>query len=292
MKTITIGRNPDNTIALQQDNKASRYHCTVRQYDDGRITVTDNGSTNGTFVNEQRIAGETPIGLNDTLRVGETNVNWRSYIVGQTPQPGGNVIGVTPPPTKGPSQGLIWGLVGGLIVVLAIVVLFATGVFDKKEGTGKAPIAAGVTNDPNQPKTSAPVTQTAEVAKSQKENVLPANFEGSWVWQTKSTSWVDGEELPDRMLVIALTQKGNKISGTYFSWDIDQDEVDGFEYENNTISGTVEGNKATITFKSGDLGGSGTATLNWNSKSSITWNRTSKKGICIVPQNVTLTKTN
>lgn len=292
MKTITIGRNSDNTIALQQDLKASRYHCTVRQYDDGRITVTDNGSTNGTFVNEQRIAGETPIGLNDTLRVGETNIDLRQYLGGPMPGAGDNGIRVMPPPSKGPSQGLIWGLVGGLIVVLAIVVLFATGVFDKKESKGKEPIAAGVTNDPNQPKTTSPVTQTAEVAKSQKENVLPANFEGTWSWQTKSTSWVDGEEVPDRMLLLALTQKGNKITGSYYSWDAVQEELDGFEYENNTVIGTVEGNQATVTFKSGDLGGSGTATITWNSKSSITWNRTSKKGDCIVPQNVTLKKIN
>ncbi len=49
----TVGRHPDSDIFLD-DVTVSRHHCRFVLADDG-LAVEDSGSTNGTYVNEQRV---------------------------------------------------------------------------------------------------------------------------------------------------------------------------------------------------------------------------------------------
>lgn len=49
----TVGRHPESDIFLN-DVTVSRHHCRF-QVSEGVLTVEDSGSTNGTYVNEQRI---------------------------------------------------------------------------------------------------------------------------------------------------------------------------------------------------------------------------------------------
>lgn len=65
-----IGREPSCTVALD-DAKASREHAKIR-FADGLYSVVDMGSSNGTFVNERQIAGQTPLNDGDTIRIGDT----------------------------------------------------------------------------------------------------------------------------------------------------------------------------------------------------------------------------
>ncbi len=51
---ITIGRAPNSDILLSKDKLTSRRHATV-QNENGRYTVRDERSANGTFVNGQQI---------------------------------------------------------------------------------------------------------------------------------------------------------------------------------------------------------------------------------------------
>jgi len=53
-KTIRIGRQPDNDIALG-DLEVSRHHAELRRNPDGSFEIIDLGSHGGTFVNGQRI---------------------------------------------------------------------------------------------------------------------------------------------------------------------------------------------------------------------------------------------
>jgi len=76
--TLTIGRIPDNKLVLN-DSKASSRHAEIRPTNNG-YTITDMGSTNGTFVNEQQLRPNEPRQLNtgDTIRIGDTRIHYES----------------------------------------------------------------------------------------------------------------------------------------------------------------------------------------------------------------------
>jgi pSer/pThr/pTyr-binding forkhead associated (FHA) protein len=67
---LTIGRQEGNTIVID-DRQLSRSHARVANGPDGPI-ITDLGSANGTYVNDQRIDAPQPLHPGDRLRLGET----------------------------------------------------------------------------------------------------------------------------------------------------------------------------------------------------------------------------
>ena len=70
-KSYVIGRYQDCQISLN-DPCVSRKHARIDVDKDGKITITDLGSTNGTFVNGNRISGLTRINEGDSVRFGKT----------------------------------------------------------------------------------------------------------------------------------------------------------------------------------------------------------------------------
>ena len=71
MKVITIGRNKENNDVVVNDNKVSRNHLQIIRDDQGNFSVLDLNSTNGTYVNGQRISGEVPLKVADELEIGD-----------------------------------------------------------------------------------------------------------------------------------------------------------------------------------------------------------------------------
>lgn len=67
----TIGRKSGNTIALADDLKTSRHHATIA-WEAGQYTIQDRGSSNGTYVNDQKLTGPQPLRDGDTIRIGDT----------------------------------------------------------------------------------------------------------------------------------------------------------------------------------------------------------------------------
>jgi hypothetical protein len=68
--TMTIGREMSCDIPLTNDQTISRDHAEVLCSPDGSYTVTDKGSSNGTFVNSTRVTGSAQLVAGDTLVVG------------------------------------------------------------------------------------------------------------------------------------------------------------------------------------------------------------------------------
>jgi len=70
-KSYVIGRELDCQIRLN-DKHVSRHHARIDVGRGGKITITDVGSSNGTFVNEERISGTKEIEKEDLVRFGKT----------------------------------------------------------------------------------------------------------------------------------------------------------------------------------------------------------------------------
>ncbi|GHG80427.1 FHA domain-containing protein [Streptomyces gardneri] len=108
---IRIGRSVDADVPLD-DPDVSRAHCTVTVGDDGRVTVSDLGSTNGTTLDGAPV-GDRPVRLlpGSLLRLGESALR----LTGPGDEPGGTESVATAPDgeghlrvargTAGPSNG-------------------------------------------------------------------------------------------------------------------------------------------------------------------------------------------
>ena len=67
---VSIGRETSNFVSID-DGKSSREHARVR-FADGIYSVVDLGSSNGTYVNDRQISGQTPLNDGDQIRIGDT----------------------------------------------------------------------------------------------------------------------------------------------------------------------------------------------------------------------------
>src|SRR5450755_2492269 len=87
---LLIGRlAPDDDGRLGDDAEISRRHAYVSRGSDGRLTIEDLGSANGTFVNGERIDAPVTLEAGDVIRVGKTalQVTAASGVVPETPAP-------------------------------------------------------------------------------------------------------------------------------------------------------------------------------------------------------------
>ena len=67
---IIIGRDLRSTIVIN-DVEVSRSHCRISTYENG-VYIEDLNSTNGTFINGDRVTKSTAISDGDILKIGET----------------------------------------------------------------------------------------------------------------------------------------------------------------------------------------------------------------------------
>jgi len=81
MKIIKVGRAPENDIIIQ-DSLVSANHLAFTQDNEGNIFIQDFMSTNGTFVNEQKIDNQ-PIILKsgDKVKIGQSDLDWEKYFI-------------------------------------------------------------------------------------------------------------------------------------------------------------------------------------------------------------------
>ena len=75
-KQIVIGRSSELDMVLVED-MVSRKHAKI-SFSDGKITIEDLGSTNGTHVNGSRVTRPVEIGTKTPVKLGKTTVELRS----------------------------------------------------------------------------------------------------------------------------------------------------------------------------------------------------------------------
>src|SRR6188472_2332043 len=92
-----VGRGSDCDLTLA-DTEASRRHALLRPQADGSVVLEDLGSTNGTYVNGQRISGPVTLRGGERVRIGETELNFRNGAVAPQTQP-------SPPPPAAAAPG-------------------------------------------------------------------------------------------------------------------------------------------------------------------------------------------
>ena len=83
MKVITIGRSSKSDVVIH-DAYVGRVHMQIVLDNDGNIYAIDMNSTNGTYVNGQRIYGKVRLQKNDIIRIGNTTLPWQN-IYSQVP---------------------------------------------------------------------------------------------------------------------------------------------------------------------------------------------------------------
>ena len=75
LDAVTVGREPDNALALAGDSTASRKHAVILPGANG-WEIADSGSANGTFVNGQRISAPTPLAHGDEIAIGTARLRY------------------------------------------------------------------------------------------------------------------------------------------------------------------------------------------------------------------------
>jgi diguanylate cyclase (GGDEF)-like protein len=71
---VTLGRSEQSGLCINSD-LVSRHHATVVRFGDGHV-LRDEGSTNGTFVNDKRVTGAEPLNDGDQVRIGRTVIKY------------------------------------------------------------------------------------------------------------------------------------------------------------------------------------------------------------------------
>lgn len=93
---LTIGRDPANRLCLAAEAGLSRHHAELRPTGEGRWLVCDLGSSNGTYVEGERLSGCRPLAPGDRIRLGRRGPLLQ-FLVGVAPEP------VAPQPDPFPS---------------------------------------------------------------------------------------------------------------------------------------------------------------------------------------------
>jgi hypothetical protein len=95
---LVIGRSSEGFGTLGGDPEISRRHAQVSRTPEGRLYISDLGSTNGTFVNGERISGSAWLSPGDVVKLGQSTLK----VSGGAADAGATRIGASP--TSAPTR--------------------------------------------------------------------------------------------------------------------------------------------------------------------------------------------
>ncbi|MFN2594553.1 MAG: FHA domain-containing protein, partial [Actinomycetota bacterium] len=71
---LLLGRDVLTQANLSEDEKASRQHARIRRDEKGQFVIEDLNSTNGTYVNGERVSSPRVLRSGDEVRIGSTSL--------------------------------------------------------------------------------------------------------------------------------------------------------------------------------------------------------------------------
>src|SRR3954470_18075533 len=95
---LLIGRTSEGFGSLNGDPEISRRHAQISRTPEGRLYISDLGSTNGTFVNGERISGSAWLNPGDVVKLGQSTLK----VSGGAADAGATRIGESP--TSAPTR--------------------------------------------------------------------------------------------------------------------------------------------------------------------------------------------
>ena len=161
-----VGRGSDCQLTLA-DSEASRRHALLRPQADGSVVLEDLGSTNGTYVNGQRITGPVTLRGGERVRIGDTELNFlngagadptqasppQAPVMSPAPAAGaGGAASVPPTPSRierimlrrSVNRAMIIAGISGVVAVIAIVVVVILVTTGGSSAPSSAEIVAAV----------------------------------------------------------------------------------------------------------------------------------------------------
>jgi len=139
MKTIRVGRSPQNDVVLENDKLVSSQHLQIVCDENKLFYIKDLNSTNGTFLNGRKITGDKvfPLFLSDSIRIGKTELLWQPYFNdtlnqhNHLPESTPKVIEQKLLQPKPGSNNPLW-LILGLLVAMTIILMIFLNFYDQK----------------------------------------------------------------------------------------------------------------------------------------------------------------
>ncbi len=92
---LTIGRDETVDIELADDEQVSRVHAELELIGGSWVVVDDGLSTNGTFVNDERVGSRRRLADRDLIRVGDTGILFRDPTAAERPAGTVAAVGTT-----------------------------------------------------------------------------------------------------------------------------------------------------------------------------------------------------
>lgn len=145
MKTYKIGRNPDNDIVIENNSRlVSRYHAILKVYDNGIITICDT-STNGTYINREKIKSNTEISVtrNDNIYLAkQVQLDWSKIQIPQNYNSNSTKYNpifpdqekLKPDDIKKAKSNSTTKTIGWILIITGIIAIFKTGISFTFEG--------------------------------------------------------------------------------------------------------------------------------------------------------------
>ncbi|MFC2015790.1 FHA domain-containing protein [Chloroflexota bacterium] len=151
--SVRLGRGSGSDFVLQ-DTQASRQHAEISQQGD-QYFIRDLGSTNGTFVNGQRVSGLQPLRPGDRIQIGDTNMSCEQFAMAAAPvaatdwEAGLYPEGTQTQPGAGGRSWVTWALAALIVVLVAAVgvVAFLLLRGDKDEEPAVVVVPSAVTTE-------------------------------------------------------------------------------------------------------------------------------------------------